>query len=441
MSASSAFWRYFSKRYLRDVFFSAIRYKSAVGIDRINTKIFESNLSFHIDTINKKVRGNSYHFSQYREKLILRGPDKRPRAISIPTIRDKLVLKSLFDILHSVYGPGPFLHSIIREVAEVYTAGIYKCILRLDIENFYPTVKHDILLKCLRKKIRKKEILGLIIKSLETATVSKPDKHLRNDTGLSIPQGLSISNILANIYMSVIDHKNGRCRDYKYFRYVDDILVFCNEDNQQSIRDQLDLDFRGIGLKTHGPDSEKSNSCAVSEGFSYLGYAFKDSKISVREKSINTLRESIIKTLTNFKYSRTHDISLLGWALNLRITGCIFNGTKYGWLFFFSQINDLELLFSLDHFVIKQLKRFGLDPSQIGIKKFIRAYHEITKNISASHYIPNFDKLDISAMRYILSTIFKYNAERMDAGQIKYQFNKCIYRKIRDLERDLGRPS
>jgi len=104
-------------------------------------------------------------------------------------------------------------------------------------------------------------------------------------------------------------------------------------------------------------------------------------------------------------------------------------------------MNDLQLLCSLDHFVKKQLVGFGVDPKKIKIKKFIRAYHEINKNLKNSKYIPNFDKFTLKEKREILHDIFGIKAKLMTEYEIEYQFRRKIFRTVKDLERELARPS
>jgi retron-type reverse transcriptase len=444
MSASSDFRKLFSKKHLIDIFNSSIRYRSAVGIDRINTKLFETNLNEHLHIIRRKAFNGTYRFSQYREKLILRGQKKHPRPISIPTIRDKLTQKALFEVLYSAYGSSmPFLHQIIADVIATLRGGQYDGVLRFDVKDFYPSINHELLLKQIQKKIRKKELLHLIKEAISQKTVSEPQSHPKTFTTVGVPQGLSISNLLANIYMGELDSKHRGSGSYRYFRYVDDILIVCKSVDCDRIQKEIEADCGKLHLKLHGQDDDPSKICSglVSSGFLYLGYEFTPFRITVRRKSLDSLRESIIKIFTTYKYSRTHDLKLLKWGLDLRITGCIFDHRKYGWLFFFSQIDDLPCLNSLDHFVKNQCLRFGVDPSQLKAKRFVRTYHEIRKNISKTSYIPNFDRMPIKSKRRLLRDIFKVKTTRMSADEIKYQFNKRIYRTVRDLERDLARTS
>jgi RNA-directed DNA polymerase len=442
MTAASGFKKYFSKKGLTKLFVEEIRYKSAQGIDHISTRTFEERLQENLEIILRKVCDGTYQFSQYREKLISRGPEKYPRLISIPTIRDKLVQKALAEILRLSFGAEmPLLHIIINEVILTYQSKLYDSVLRLDVKDFYPSIVHIHLLRKLRNKIRKKEILHLVKNAISRKTVSEPNKNVRNINPKGVPQGLSISNILANVYLSSIDAKYFAKSNLKYFRYVDDILVFCNETDIEIIHAELVKDFTDLGLDFHGREekSSKSMSGKLIDGFGYLGYEFQNNKVTVRKKSINKLHESIINLFTNYKYSKTKDIQFLKWALDIRITGCIFNKSKYGWLFFFSQIDDLSQLGALDHFIQTQLKWFNIEG--IKPKTFLRTYHEITQNLSKSKYVPNFDQLQINEKERILKDVFKLKNPPTSPHEIEYQFNKRLYKMVTELERDLGRTS
>lgn len=442
MSASVSFRQTFTKKNLKTLFYTSIRYKSAVGIDGISSKVFESQIIENIDIIYRKALNGTYNFSQYREKLIPKGANKLPRVISIPTTRDKLTLKALFDVLSSVYqNEAPFLHKIINDITTTIDSGKYDGVIRLDVKTFYPSIIHEKLFNQVKKKIRKKEIIHLIENAITQNTVSKPSKNSRNSNKIGVPQGLSISNILANIYFSQIDTKYSNISKIKYFRYVDDILILCNHSKCEKIKKSFSFDCSKLGLNIHTDDEEKSLVCKTTDSFSYLGYKFKNFEIKVKENSINNLHDSIIRIFSQFKYSKHKNLTLLEWSLNLRITGCIHEKTKYGWVFFFSQINNTEQLHSLDHFVKKQANRFGIDTSIIKIKKFSKTFHEITKNLTHSKYIENFDNYSLKNKKTTLRKVFGLTTSLMGKSKVEYEFNKRIFRSIKELERDLAKIS
>ncbi len=442
MHDSVAFTRTFTKTNIRRIYNDDIRYKPSVGVDGINRKTFESTLNDCIDIICRKSWTAKYSFSQYKEKLISKGANKLPRCISIPTMRDKLLLRALLSVLILAFGDvSQSLHKIVFDIGQSLAQSKHDGVLRLDVQDFYPSINHDLLLKQLRTRIRSKRVLHLVRAAISQATVARPSAGERKPNDKGVPQGLSISNFLANIYMSDIDDKYSNREDLEYYRYVDDILILCDCSSVDQIRKELLVDCELLSLLLHSDDPEKCVSCKSSDGFSYLGYSFNGSTVSVRSKSVDKLRSSLIDLFTNYKHSRSQDLKLLKWSLELRITGCIFNNTKYGWLFFFSQINDLKLLGSLDHFVQTQIVRFGIDPGKFKLKRFIRSYHEITKNINNSRYIPNFDSYSTPQKRRILRDIFGLHTRLMSGAEIEFQFNRRIYRTVRDLEKDLARLS
>src|SRR5690606_21219007 len=114
----------------------------------------------------------------------------------------------------------------------------------------------------------------------------------------------------------------------------------------------------------------------------------------------------------------------------------------YGWLFFFSQIDDnSEQLYSLDLFIDTQLKKLGLRRDELKIKRFSRTLHEIRKNLKDTRYIPNFDTYTHEMKKNFLLNIAGVSKDEIDLlteAQIDYKFHKKIYRDMSSLEEDLG---
>ena len=321
--------------------------------------------------------------------------------------------------------------------------GCYDTFLRLDIKDFYPSIRHDILIGQIKNKIRKQEIIKLIEDSISQITVDRPTKDRKNRNKVGVPQGLSISNILANLYLFSLDKIHGNANSYIYFRFVDDILILCYSYEIEKIKKKIIDDCANLGLTVHEEKKDPHKTCCgdLKNGFEYLGYKFDNTLITVRSKSVEKLRESLIKQFTYYQYSKKKNIKMLEWAVNLKITGCIFNETKYGWIFYFSQIEDSKLLHELDNFVKKLLLRFLPQPMDIKFKKIVKAFYEIKKNIKATKYTPNFDNYTTSQKRQLLKDIFSVETKLMSVNEIEYQFNRRIYRSVKELEQDLARAS
>jgi len=234
-------------------------------------------------------------------------------------------------------------------------------------------------------------------------------------------------------------------KNYEYFRYVDDILVLCDKDDSHNIANEIVNDFKTIGLKIYDPNDKGGKSTLgvlCEDMFTYLGYKFEPNMVTVREKSLDKLRDSITSIFTAYKYSKKYSKKMnenfLLWRLNLRITGCIFDNKRKGWLFFFSEITDLGLLHRLDHYITILQKRFNLD---IKPKKFIRAYYQLKHHVYESNYIPNYDEYSLVDMKKVLIDYFGYKGlDRMADEKIEYLFKKKLSKQVKDLDSDLQNP-
>lgn len=441
MQAYRIFNKNFSKRSIKKVFEEDIRNKPSVGIDGITITSFEKKLDIEMDTINRKVLNQTYNFSFYKEKLISKGREKPPRVISIPTIRDKIVLKSIFNTLSEIFSvelSNEIVHTTIDKVIQDIKSKKYDSYIKLDMENFYPTINHDVLLKKIKNKTRKKEFISLLEKAIKQETVHKSSpKKTKYQSIEGVPQGLSISNILASIYLIKLDNMNKNGDDYQYYRYVDDILILCNSNDIDRIYRNIADKATKLCLTMHplGKDSNKSDSGSLNDKFYFLGYAYNKDLVSVRDASKNNLYSSIINIFSQYKHSKTQNKKLLYWKLNLKITGCKFEDKKYGWLYFFSQINDKQLLFKLDRFVLNMFKKFDIKYDKKEIKKFVRTYFEILKNRSKTNYIPDFSELSLDEKRNILEEVF--DMKGVKDFKINYIFSKIIYKNIKEMERDI----
>ena len=209
-------------------------------------------------------------------------------------------------------------------------------------------------MKMLRRKIKKTQILSLIDDAITKKTLLTSNEYV-DEVKKGIPQGLSISNILSTIYLLDLDNLFYRKRVFAYFRFVDDILILHNNSDHDSIKQVIIKEFDKIDLKLNEDKIEYGKS---NEVFNYLGYKNTPFGFSVRSSSLDRLCHSILKNFIIYKNSGDIPLSYLEWIINLRITGCKYDGNKYGWMFFYSQIDDIKILFGLDHFVAKLIKKY-----------------------------------------------------------------------------------
>lgn len=451
MQAHKSFKKNFSREAIKELYTTKIIKSSFVGIDRINHVTFQKKLDQNLDIIYKKVHANSYKFSPYKQKLISKGAKKYPRELSIPTIRDGIVLRCLCNLLTDVYQDELNIEipqMKIEQIKNVIQSDKYDGFVKIDVTSFYPSIDHEILFRILRYKVRKDEVIDLLKNSIINPTIDQPRGGKYKQNKLGVPQGLSISNILAEIYLKDLDELFSSIGDIKYFRYVDDILILCNEIESQDIGKFVIRKLQELRRLTgHEFGTEgKTEFGKITQGFTYLGYSFVDKVITVKSNSVRKFEGSIAKAITAYKYASQKDIyinpkGLLEWRLNLKITGCIFEGKKLGWLFYFSQMNDLNLLYKIDNTIKKILTRVGIK-DDVSPKKLSKAYHECKRKKSIEHkYITNFDVLDITEKRMILQNYIIGSRYRIDSKtdeEIEELFGKRIRTIVNELEQDIS---
>jgi len=432
-SNTDLFEKMTSEDYINEVYMKYIYFSFAIGVDNMNKEQFNLKLASEVKLINRKLNSNIYKFSRYKLKLISKGQGKPPRELYIPTIRDRIVLKMTQLYLKKVYGTSveqETPQNIVKKLKDYINLGTYDHYIKIDIKDFYPSIDKEILLKKIRRKIRSKDFNIFLRKAIA-------DRDIRG-----VPQGLSISNILAYIYLSDLDDKLIETPDIIYLRFVDDILILLKKDNKDNVIGILNKEFKKLKLSIHNIQNEgsKSRFSKVSNGLDYLGYIYENGEFTVRKSTLNNLRNSIVECFTSYKYasSEKKNLEFLIWRLNLKITGCIDDRQPKGWLYFFSQITDKKILHELDYFINKLWKSFGLPIDDLKrVKKFSRTYHEITYNFYESNYIPNFDRYTHAKKVDFLEKVYRFDTKGRDELEIDNYFKTKIRKQVKQLLVDL----
>lgn len=254
--------------HLHNIFKHSISASRAIGSDGITTKCFEKRIDDEITVIQRKVADFSYKFSPFKELLIIKNKDSKPRAVYIPTVRDRLVLSALNRYLSQKFRDQllPYQKTVQKNVSDIKLAIAsqdYDVFLKLDVKNFFPTLDHQILMEKLRLQIKDKAALSLIQKVL-------------NRSKEGIAPGLSVASQLASIYLNALDQEYSQKPNLKYFRFVDDILILCKKVDAKNIQASIQKSMQDLKLDLHAQDvSDKSETGALNkDSLKYLGFVF-----------------------------------------------------------------------------------------------------------------------------------------------------------------------
>lgn len=421
-----------------------IYYSPSVGWDKINSKRVNINRDEFLKHIVNRVLSNSYTFTPYKVNLLIKNKDCKPRKTCIPTVKDRIVISAVKRYLYDFYKEERFnipANQIIKEITRIIENKEKIFYKKIDLSSFFDNINHQILIEKISKKVDNEIIIDLIKNILENPQkCDETDKKVKNVIG--VPQGISIATLFSNIYMHDFDTKYANKKDISYFRYVDDIIIFSkNRIEIANIYAEMKYDIERVLLLSL--NMEKTKDGCIEEGLEYLGYKFDGNIITVRKTSITKFERNIERVFKNFSVLKEKDetqIKKFIWLLNVKITGILVDGKKYGWLYYYSCINDKTLLKKLDLLIEKFIKRFKVDSyiSTKDIKKFTKTYFEINNNIAESKYLLNLNKIEIEEKKKFLKEICLIeNVDSLSEQELDYRYRYNLYRTLKNLERDI----
>src|SRR6266481_2680297 len=208
------------------------------------------------------------------------------RVLGIPALRDrvvqgalKLIMEPIFeaDFCDGSYGyrPQRTAHEAVARVAQGIVSGKTR-VIDLDLAAYFDTVRPDLLLGKVARRVQDAEILQLLRLMLKASGTR------------GVPQGGVISPLLANIYLTEVDAmlerakevtRNGAHIYVEYVRYADDLAILVNNDRRQDwlveavgrrLREELaKLDVQLNEAKSRLVDLSRG------ESFGFLGFDFR----------------------------------------------------------------------------------------------------------------------------------------------------------------------
>ena len=255
----------------------------APGVDKQDFEYIEQVIG--VEQFLSEVR-EQLKSKRYRPQPVLRcyiekpgKPEKRP--LGIPVIVDrvcqmatKLVIEPIFEanFLDCSHGfrPGRSAHDAIRIIDRAITFKGTHIVVDADITGFFDTIRQDILLKLVERRIADPRVLRLIRMWLE-AGVMEEGRYIETN-GLGTPQGGVISPLLSNIYLHSFDKMFQRSAiPGTLVRYCDDFVILLWR-NGKEVVNQVEQMLKRLGLELH-PD--KTRVVRAEDGFDFLGVHFR----------------------------------------------------------------------------------------------------------------------------------------------------------------------
>ena len=276
--------------------------KGAGGIDGMTVNELLPFLKENGNQIKESIRRKEYNPKAVRRVEIPK-PDGNKRKLGIPTVVDRVIQQAVAQELSRIYEPmfsdrsygfrpKRSCHDAILKVEEIVNRG-YTWVVDIDLEKFFDTVNHDLLISIVRRTINEDKVVSLIRKYLQ-AGVLENGLFKRTDKGT--PQGGNISPILSNIMLNELDQELER-RGLEFVRYADDVEIFVK--TEKAAKRVLESVTRYIETKLRLKVNRDKSKIDRPWKTKYLGFSFfqeeGELRIRVHEKSIKRLKDKIRK--------------------------------------------------------------------------------------------------------------------------------------------------
>ena len=294
--------------------------KNSSGIDDVSFVAFEKNFLENIETIVQRVKDGFYSPEPLKKIEIEKQDSNKKRPIALSAIKDKLVQRVLYENINPyfdktfssnsyAYRPDKSTLKAINRATD-YINRKNLTILKTDIENYFETIDHDILLSILNKQIRDKGIIRLISLFVQVGGFKEQnyDEHL-----YGVYQGDILSPLLSNIYLNEMD-KFLEKKEINFVRYADDFTLFFQGKNEAyKTLKELKKFLKTLKLKL---GYDKTEIVHISDGFTFLGIEFQGRNREVQEarlqKSLTKLEKLSQNKLGFMKFIEEINNSLRG---------------------------------------------------------------------------------------------------------------------------------
>ena len=271
---------------LQEAYLMARKNNGAPGIDGVTfAAIEQSGVEGFLLQIRDELVESRYLPLAVRKKEIPKDGGK-VRVLSIPAIRDRVVQGALKLILEPIfeadfqpgsygYRPRRTAQQAVLRVDDAIMRG-KKRIIDLDLKAYFDSVRHDVLLSKVARRVQDPDVLRLL-------------KLILKSTGKQgVPQGGVISPVLSNLYLNEVDRmlekaieatRTGPYTHVEYARYADDMVILIdahplNDWLLGAVDKRLRQELAKLGVEIN---EEKSRMVDLrkDESFAFLGFEYR----------------------------------------------------------------------------------------------------------------------------------------------------------------------
>jgi len=281
--------------------------KGCAGIDKQSINDFKKQSEQYLREIQRAVKNGIYKATPVLRKFIPKGGNQF-RALGIPTVKDRVLQQAAKNVIEQIfemkfldcsygYRPNKSAQQAVKQIKKYVEQG-YIWVIDADVEKFFDSVDHKLMMSFVAKEISDGKVLNLIETWLKAGVMNKGEIE---ETTVGTPQGGVISPLLANIYLHEMDEQVVRLYGVRMVRYADDVVILCKT-KEKAERTMKRVEEILTGLKLRLNMTKTKIVDVNKESFGFLGFEFKrrGGKLIVTpgEKAIRKFKDSV-RLVTN----------------------------------------------------------------------------------------------------------------------------------------------
>lgn len=339
--------------------------RGAPGIDGVTfVAIEDAGVDEFLKQLQHELITKTYYPTRNRKAEIPKENGKT-RILNIPTIRDRVVQTAVKLILEPIfesdfqagsfgYRPKRTAENAIKRVEKAVIKGMTK-VIDVDLKSYFDTIKHNILLNKIAKRINDKDIMRLL------------KLIIKANSKNGVPQGSPLSPLLSNIYLNEVDKMLEKAKEVtkkdgydhlEYARWADDIVILIDGHSNwnwlvKAAYKRLNEELMKLGVKLN-EEKTKQIDMIRDETFSFLGFKFKRKKSRKGKWTVLTIpktsaRTKLLKKIKDiFRQNRSGKIKEVVGKINPIIRG---------WVNYFKIGNSSKTFSYVRNWVEKKIRR------------------------------------------------------------------------------------
>ena len=307
--------------HLRGAYFSLKR-NAAPGVDGETWRHYGEQLEENLQVLSDRLKRGAYRAKPVKRAYIPK-PDGRQRPLGVTTLEDKIVQRATVEVLNAIYEtdflgfsygfrPGRSPHDALNALYAGIMTRKVSWVLDADIRGYFDAISHEWLVKFIEHRIVDRRVIRHIKKWLNAGVLEDGSRTYSEE---GVPQGGSISPVLANVYLHYVfdlwveqwRHRQAAgevivvrfCDDFVVgFQYQQDAEGFLEALKQRLRKFNLDLHedkTRLIEFGRFAVQNRKRQGQGKPETFDFLGFTHICGK--TRKGKFTVLRYTVAKRM------------------------------------------------------------------------------------------------------------------------------------------------